>query len=220
VIGQLLGYHLWDDLASNEDWLPGINLAKCRRTQRHTAKAREPAARIPVETCGCGFWLYRDFEDLLEGWGANFNPTPVSGSAGIWGFSPADDMEWSIIGAVEGGGRVIEGELGFRVEQARVVELYDEVGNPFVAEVADLFGVPVKPYPWPTATGIVEIQDRPGLPSRVQLWNGDRTLTFYVSKRSDHYMALNVASGFVTVVYRRDRIGQVQVPRVLRVEAI
>src|SRR5207249_7220388 len=86
-----------------------------------------------------------------------------------------------------------------------------------LAAVAKRFGVPVEPYPWPRATGMVEIQDRPGLPSLVRVWTGDRTLTFFENPGSVVLDTLARASGFVTVVYRTERIGETRVQRILRV---
>lgn len=218
MTGGPVGYHLWSDLGPKGGWSPGINVARCKRAPRHRVKATDSTLRIPVETCGCGFWLYRRLEDLLDGWGEGFKPTQVSGSKGLWGFSPADDVGVPVIGLAETGGRVIEGELGYRAAQARVLELYDEDGDPFIVDVARRFQVPVKPYPWPTATGIVEIHDRPGLPSMVKLWTGDQTLRFFERQGSEIYKALVKVTTFVTVVYRIERAGKARVPRILSVE--
>jgi hypothetical protein len=214
-----VGYHLWNDLGSNTTWLPGINRATCKRTPRHTTSAPDPESRIPVETCGCGYWLYRNFEDLVDGWAQPHLQMQVSGSAGLWGFSPADRAAVRAIGLVASGGKVIEGELGYRVAQARIVELYADTVVPLLAAVADRFGVAVKPYPWPTATGLVEIQDRPELPSRVILWTGEETLTFFEHPASVAYRQLRRADGLVKVVYRTSRVGRTQVATLMRVES-
>ncbi len=217
-----VGFHLWEDLAASTDWQPGINVARCRRTGMHRVDATEHGLRIPVETCGCGFWGFRDLEGLLEGWAAarGFVPKQVSGGIGLWGFSPADHSALRVIGSIEAGGRVIEGDRGFRAAQARILELYDETANPLVAAAATWFDVPVRPYPWPTAIGIVEIHDRPELPSMVRIWNGDESVTFYEWPGSEVYVALRQVTGFVKVVYRNERTGRTRVPRALRVEPI
>jgi hypothetical protein len=117
-------------------------------------------------------------------------------------------------------GRVIEGALGFRAEKSRVVEVYDESDNPAVANLATYFGVPLKPYPWLTATGTLEVQERPGLASRVSLWTGAETLTFFVKPSSQNYrdlLQVSADSTFVTVMYRLHQIGESKVPNIIRV---
>src|SRR5207245_7158181 len=101
-----------------------------------------------------------------------------------------DAVAVPVIGLVQTGGRVVEGELGYRSAQARITELYDDGGDPSVAAVAGRFGVPVKRYPWPTATGMVQVHDRQGLPSMVRISTGDRTLTFFERPGSEVYETL------------------------------
>ena len=85
------GYHLFEELGDNEYWRPGVNVATCRRrNSRHKVGAKNPALRIPAEECGCGFWSYREFDGLLDGWARGHAPAKISGSAGLYGFSPAD----------------------------------------------------------------------------------------------------------------------------------
>jgi hypothetical protein len=83
--------------------------------------------------CGCGVWSFREFEGVLNNLpGA---PQVVSGSRGMWGFSPTDIGTVKAIDRVQNSGRVIEGER-FRAEKSRVLEVYDESGDPAVADLA------------------------------------------------------------------------------------
>jgi hypothetical protein len=217
-MSEYTGYHLFNRSATFDDWGPGTNIARCRSNKRHTAGNANESQRIPVLGCGCGFWSFREFEGMLDDLpGAS---EVVSGSRGMWGFSPTDIGTVKAIGRVRNFGRVIEGELGFRAEKSRVVEVYDESGTPTVADMAAYFGVPVKRYPWLTATGTLEVQDRPGLASRISLWTGAETLTFFEKPTSQAYGALLKASTesfFVTVAYRVHPIGESKVPSIIRV---
>ena len=219
-MSEFAGYHLFNHSGTFDDWGPGTNVARCRSNKTHTAENANESHRIPVLGCGCGFWSFREFEGMLDDLpGAS---QVVSGSRGIWGFSPTDIGTVKAIARVENSGRVIEGELGFRAEKSRVVEVYDESGSPGAATVAAYFGVPVKPYPWLTATGTLEVQERPGLASRVSLWTGGETLTFFEKPSSKNYSALLEASTeslFVTVAYRIHRIGESKVPSIISVAA-
>ena len=219
-MSEFAGFHLFNHSGAFDDWGPGTNVARCRSNKKHTAENANESLRIPVLGCGCGFWSFREFEGMLDDLpGAS---QVVSGSRGMWGFSPTDIGTAKAIGRVENSGRVIEGELGFRAERSRVVEVYDESGNPPVANLAAYFGVPLKPFPWLTVTGTVEVQERPGLASRVSLWTGHETLTFFEKASSQNYSDLLQASAespFVTVTYRLHEIGESKVPSIIRVAA-
>jgi hypothetical protein len=217
-VSEFSGYHLFNYSGTLNDWGPGTNVARCRSNKKHTAENPDESLRIPVLGCGCGFWSFREFEGMLDGLpGAT---GVVSGSLGMWGFSPTDVEKVRAIGRVENFGRVIEGELGFRAEKSRVVEVYDESGNPAVANLAACFGVPLKPYPWLTATGTLEVQERPGLASRVSLWTGAGTLIFFEKPSSKNYRDMlhtSAESPFVTVTYRFHQIGDSRVPSIMKV---
>ncbi len=217
-MSEFSGYHLFNRSGSFSDWAPGTNVAHCRSNNKHTADNASESLRIPVLGCGCGFWSFREFEGMLDDLpGAS---EVVSGSRGMWGFSPTDIGTVKAIGRVENFGRVIEGEFGFRAEKSRVVEIYDESDHPALVDVAAYFGVPLKPYPWLTVTGSLEIQERPGLPSRVSLWNGVETLTFFEKTSSQNYSNLleaSAASPFVTVTYRFHQVGDARVPIIIKV---
>lgn len=217
-MSESTGYHLFNRSGAFGDWGPGTNVARCRSNKKHMAGNANDSQRIPVLGCGCGFWSFREFEGMLDDLpGAS---QVVSGSRGMWGFSPTDVGAVRAIGRVQNFGRVIEGELGFRAEESRVVEVYDEPGNPAVADMAAYFGAPVRPYPWLTATGTLEVQERPGLASRVSLWTGAETLIFFEKPSSKNYSDLlqnSAESAFVTVTYRFHRIAESKVPTIIRV---
>jgi len=213
------GYHLFADLGEDEHWRPGMNAATClQRNSRHKVDAKDPELRIPVEKCGCGFWSYREFEGLLDGWARKTATARVSGSAGLYGFSPADHAAGvAVIGLVECFGRVIEGERGYRSAKARIVELYDDDGDPGIARVAAEFGVPVVGYPWRSVTGWTEIQERPGLPSRVRVCNVEETVDFFVNPGSRLFERIERVS-VATFLYRLVGVGEARVPTIVRVE--
>jgi len=217
-VSEFTGYHLFNRSGIVAEWAPGTNAARCRSNKKHAAENPNESERIPVLGCGCGFWSFREFEGMLDDLpGAS---EVVSGSLGMWGFSPTDIGTVKAIGRVQNFGRVIEGELGFRAEKSRVIEVYDESGDPGVAELAAYFGVPIRPYPWLTAIGTLEVQERPGLASRVSLWTGAETLIFFEKPTSQNYGALLKASTeslFVTVAYRVHQIGDSKVPSVIRI---
>ena len=101
-----------------------------------------------------------------------------------------------------------------------MVEVFDESALPAVADLAAFFEVPLKPYPWPTVTGTIEVQERPNLASRVSLWTGEETLTFFEKPSSQNYSDLLQASAespFVTVRYRLHQVGESQVPTIIKV---
>jgi len=68
-------------------------------------------------------------------------------------------------------------------------------------------------------TGWVETQERPGLASRVRVWNGEVTVAFFVDPESDLYKQIERAPG-ATFVYRRVDVGEVRVPQIVRVEEV
>lgn len=95
-------------------WEDGVNEAKCRRTMTTSPsdfKHEPPEVRT---ACGCGFWAYFDehlgVDTVLSNW-----------------YSPTKDKSlWTgiaVLGCIEGTGRVIVGEKGFRSQYAKVVGL-------------------------------------------------------------------------------------------------
>lgn len=81
-------------------WEPGENTARCARWARWCSEGQEH--QVPDEECGCGFWAYWDAPDA---------PNPH-------GFSVP------ILGVIEGWGRTLIGDRGFRCARARIAALH------------------------------------------------------------------------------------------------
>lgn len=82
-------------------WAPGENRAVCRRI-----RVPHPAAPghglVPLEDCGCGFWAY---------WAVPDTPNPHK-------------FGLPVLGVVEGYGRTLIGDKGFRCARARILGLH------------------------------------------------------------------------------------------------
>lgn len=86
------------------DWMPGVNEARCNNDASHNPPVdADPSGRA----CGCGFWAYWDIAALAAG-GAM--------SLSLSSYVP-------ITGVIEGSGRVLVGERGFRAQKARIIAL-------------------------------------------------------------------------------------------------
>lgn len=105
LLGGILGrasYDAWDESVLTlrgmyDYWEPGVNTASC-----NAYGARDSAPddhRAPMEDCSCGFWAY---------W--NVNSAPVQGDR-------------LVMGVVEGYGKTLIGDKGFRCEKARLLGL-------------------------------------------------------------------------------------------------
>lgn len=115
AVGKVRGYRWWamnaPDLSRSWDewtcqpltgaqsrkWEPGVNHAACNYYPHHT-----PPVEVDEDgnACGCGYWGY---------W------TVQSHNIGA---------EMPVLGVIEGTGRTLIGELGFRCAKARIVALY------------------------------------------------------------------------------------------------
>ncbi len=84
--------------AAGYAWQPGMNEARCR----YRGDAHEPPVEYDEQgaECGCGLWAY---------W-----------KLGIGNWSGSDVP---VLGIIEGTGRVLIGELGFRCQKARIIAL-------------------------------------------------------------------------------------------------
>ena len=80
-------------------WGAGANTAECVDGGYELG----PGHVVPFESCGCGFWAY-------------WKLAPYHGVAG-----PGEIL---VAGVIEGYGRTLIGELGFRCAQARIVALH------------------------------------------------------------------------------------------------
>jgi hypothetical protein len=61
--------------------------------------------KIPVESCGCGFWAYWTEHAASQHGGG-------------------DSWRLPVLGVIEATGRVLHGELGFRAQKAKIVALF------------------------------------------------------------------------------------------------
>lgn len=114
-------------------WLPGPNDAACTSPPRaYTVLRNEKEGdgvelvdlwdssshtRIPDPGCNCGFWCFKELDELL---------------ASSWGDAP--DV---VVGKVMGWGRTVHHRDGYRFEKAQVVELYETGGY----DLKDLYKV-------------------------------------------------------------------------------
>jgi hypothetical protein len=87
----------------------------------------------PDECCTCGFYAFKDLAPELVAL-HEYVPDPGSGP----------DMR-IVIGRVELAGKVIEHDLGYRAERARIAALIPVEGDTFSTEVARVTGIPLDP---------------------------------------------------------------------------
>lgn len=106
AVGSVFGIRWWNLKAPDgihlrlhgvqAPWQPGENIASCAACR----PGRECMhSEVPDENCGCGFWAY---------W--TVNAAPLYGQR-------------RVMGVVEGYGRTLIGDKGFRCEKARIVAL-------------------------------------------------------------------------------------------------
>lgn len=82
-------------------WEPGRNTAVCFATGGIPRTDHD----VPDDDCGCGFWAYWDLQEH-----------DIGGSTGAF--------TENICGIIQGTGRVLVGERGFRSQYAKIVALY------------------------------------------------------------------------------------------------
>jgi hypothetical protein len=109
----------------------------------HQGLTRTSHGEVPDERCTCGFYSMKTLYGLLQ---QVQIPREVGGTEG------------GILGRVELAGKIIEHDLGYRAERARIAQLI-----PFEADLAngirlaEILGVdlgdPVRPWPHPTPDG-------------------------------------------------------------------
>lgn len=112
------------------EWTPGRIEAKCERNNREwtfSSGAYEDGNLVHEppeyrEACGCGWWAYfdknRDVSDVLGGHRSN---KPSIAQESLLGRQ--DTVKLPVFGVIEGTGRVIIGEKGFRSQFAEVKAL-------------------------------------------------------------------------------------------------
>ena len=138
-------------------WQDGVNEAKCSKNGHEPPEVRGSG-------CGCGYWAYFDenlaVSSVLGGWN-----TVSNGTVGI-----------CVLGCVEGTGRVIVGEKGFRSQYAKIVGL--TVGQAAVPDLMwwrsteyaqDSFGNSYSVAPGSSGAGLADfIRNGSGTPYQVQ----------------------------------------------------
>jgi hypothetical protein len=107
ALGSVTGVRWWHlqipglDLVSvsaGSTWLAGENIAWCSRFSRAAGVLEHD---VPDSGCGCGYWAY---------WDPPAAPNP-------------HDVDVPVLGVVEGYGRTLIGERGFRCAKARIAGL-------------------------------------------------------------------------------------------------
>jgi hypothetical protein len=109
--------------ANRGEWTPGKIEAECRRSGYAAFGTSVDASglnvdhRSPEPNCGCGFWAYfrqdLSMRDVLYQY-----PSPVITNEPYIGNVPT--VKVPVLGVVEGSGRVIIGEKGFRSQYAQL----------------------------------------------------------------------------------------------------
>lgn len=85
---------------SSDPWKPGENTARCARFL--SLHAIDEPHEVPDESCACGFWAYWAVPDAL-------NP---------------HNFGVPVLGVIEGYGRTLIGDKGFRCARARITALH------------------------------------------------------------------------------------------------
>jgi hypothetical protein len=85
-------------------WKAGVNEASCNKDRSHKPPVDVDSRGHP---CACGFWAYWDIRALATGGAMSVNP-----KTGL-----------PITGLIEGTGRTLVGERGFRCQRARIIAL-------------------------------------------------------------------------------------------------
>jgi hypothetical protein len=142
-------------------WLDGVNTAQCTKRGRGGFAHEPPEVR---EACGCGFWAYFD-ENLA-----------VNSVLGSWNTVSNGTVGICVLGCVEGTGRVIVGEKGFRSQYAKIVGL--TIGQASVPELMwwkstdyaqDRYGNSYTVMPGSSGTGMKDfLRNGSGTPYQVQ----------------------------------------------------
>ena len=139
LVGEVTAFRMFrvlgDTLTSYSQsyrWTAGANEATCSRAGRFRKTVtwkngpagelvKAPAGReahgpIPSPVCGCGFWMYRT--EWRAAQQLNLYRFPSRGS----GFGDFDGED-VVLGQVQGWGRFIEGDDGYRTEIAKITAL-------------------------------------------------------------------------------------------------
>jgi hypothetical protein len=162
VMGTLTGYRafgfrswlgpkLWPVAHAGYEWVPGRNEAVVCPNGRTAAEPH------PYPWCDCGFWAMWDPVDIPYGplmQHQNKEYTEIR-SYGDWESRWIQTQEGGyggyIWGQIEAWGVVVEAELGFRAQFAKITELYDGPWDPpspaaelYIHSLGVAYGVPVR----------------------------------------------------------------------------
>jgi hypothetical protein len=106
------------------EWEPGRIEATCSATGgfnsfRFENLGNEETEHVPpANKCGCGFWGYFDPNLPMQQILGSFNTTPRVTRDSYLGSIPT--VKIPVLGAIEGTGRVVIGEKGFRAQYAKL----------------------------------------------------------------------------------------------------
>jgi hypothetical protein len=167
IIGKIEGWRLFTldssglkSYSANYYWKPGVNEATCISAGQkiQTVWKNGPNGKLIEETvmthtsipdpdCGCGFWIYKKYETCK-------NKTHYNLGNNFFGGLGSFTKSFYIDGMVNGWGKVIEGEDGYRTEFAEIVKLYthDKMGGAeknMVVATAQKYNVPIEEAPRP-----------------------------------------------------------------------
>lgn len=169
-------------------WTPGENEALCfaspkvsrgRSAWRNGPDGLErvelPDAghgRIPDPSCGCGFWIYAS-ENVARD---RLMHRPTHPHASRYGDFGGRDV---VLAEVDGSGRIIEGEDGWRCEYAQIVALVTDVPDLFAAALEKYSLVAVLPRT-PEEEGIVP-------DAHLDHWDDGDPIRVLVLRQGKHY---------------------------------
>lgn len=96
----------------------GVHKATCTAATyvKRTATARHGTDEVPHPDCGCGFWAYWDSGSYSSWFGPVFPYVRRGRNYGM-------QLHLPLKGVIEGSGRTIIGEKGFRCQYARITDL-------------------------------------------------------------------------------------------------
>jgi hypothetical protein len=149
ALGSIRGYRWWrvgpgpylsSPWRGSERWDPVASSARCLPRRRLLGTTFPHPDGVPEPSCACGFYGIHDVPDRFEGrrWFATaswrFDAEISGGAHGL------------VFGVVEGFGRVVVGEIGWRAGNARVNALYASGArepSPLLVATARRYGVPL-----------------------------------------------------------------------------
>jgi hypothetical protein len=138
----------------SHSWIPGENVAVCMANSKH--RGDDPTTRVPVLGCTCGFWAFKTPHRLTSQFWKKVDETD-----GMHRCVEPGLYREQAFGVVELAGKLVEHELGWHAEKARVLmvavppgrELHPSYRVPITRNFADVVdrwwdGVPPGRYDW------------------------------------------------------------------------